>query len=187
MKCCVTLLVAGVLLAGCQDPEPPDPEFTVEGCSEEVAQEIEDAASEACTVGRRHMLRGTTLTAAQKEMLLQVCELSVAITVTCKACDEEDPNPCAYSQPDLPLLQGEDRVTTTQLLEELQSRGGIRITLCKNADGSVPSRNCAGAVHKTRDLRSILLHELNHYVVNDPTHSSTTWTDVEEVDWDGGE
>ena len=29
--------------------------------------------------------------AAQKEMLLQVCELSVAITVTCKACDEEDP------------------------------------------------------------------------------------------------
>lgn len=135
------------------------------------------------------MTQGETLNRVQKIIFKKICALSVSITIICKDCDKEDPNPCAYSQPDLPLIQKEKKVTVKKILQELQSKGGITITLCRNADGSIPSDDCTNAVHKTRDLRTILLHELNHYAINDPDfrHRSSTWTDVEEANWDNGD
>jgi hypothetical protein len=185
MRKTLAILLAGFVLAGCGGQEKsPEPEFSVKDCSEETSAQIEDAVSQVCDAGLRHMVQGDVLTRGQQEIFRRICGLSVSLTVKCKDCTEEDPNPCAYSQPDLPLLQGEAQVTTARLLEELRSKGGITIFLCKNADGSVPSANCAGVVHKTRDLRTILLHELNHFAINHPTHSSTSWGHVEEVNWD---
>lgn len=179
-----------LLLSNCDNSDDiAKPEFKVKGCDEEVTTQIEDAVSQVCDIGLKQLLEGGTHTKAQKKILSEICSLSVSLTIICKDCDEEDPNPCAYSQPDLPLLQKEKKVTVKKLLKELQKKGGITITICRNEDGSIPSDDCTNAVHKTRDLRTIILHELNHYAINDPDskHRSTTWTDVEEVDWNKDE
>jgi hypothetical protein len=179
------LIVAVLFLISCNDN--PDPEFKTEGCGEEQTIQIENAISEVVTTGLEHIRNSSSHTRAQKRIFKKICELSVSITIICKECNDEDPNPCSFSQPDLPLLQDEDRITVNEFLNELQKEGGITITICSNADGSIPSDSCTTAIHSSRDLRDIILHELNHYVINDYTHSSSTWTDVEEVSWDEDE
>lgn len=182
MKRTIVFIAVIILLCNCADN--PEPEFKIKGCGEESASQIENAVSEVITKGLQEINKSSSHTKAQKQIFKKICELAVSITVVCKNCDEEDPNPCAYSQPDLPLLQGKKRITIREYLNELQSKGGITITICRNEDGSIPSDSCATAIHSSRDLRDIILHELNHYVINDYTHRSSTWTDVEEVNWE---
>ncbi|QGY42460.1 hypothetical protein GM418_01960 [Maribellus comscasis] len=186
MKTQLAFMLSIFLFFSCDDSKNKEPEFKIQGCGEEQIVLVEDAVSQVTTTGLKQMTDGNTLTGAQKKILKKICSLSVSITVICKECGDEDPNPCAYSQPNLPLLQNKKRITVNQFIRELQRQGGIVITICFNGDGSIPSSDCTNAIHSTRDLRTIILHELNHYAINDPDarHRSSTWTDVEEVDWD---
>lgn len=180
------LIIVAVFVLSCDDSkEVKEPEFIIKGCGEEQTEQINNAVSQVCDKGLKQLLKNGTHNSAQKQILRKICSLSVSLTVVCKDCTEEDPNPCAYSQPDLPLLQSEKSITVKKYLNELQKKGGITITICRNEDGTIPSANCINSIHKTRDLRTIILHEINHYVLNDPDfrHRSSTWTDVEEVDW----